>query len=93
VYIQTAGPTRRLQAEDYRRLVERRIALIESDRHIGLVERPEHKRRWSWTPWAEQERGALKHWLLDRIETHFSGSGAWPPTSPATPPHYHRPLV
>ena len=33
--------------EDYRRLVERRIALIESERFIGLVERPEHKRRWN----------------------------------------------
>jgi len=66
--------------EDYRRLVERRIALIESDRNIGLVERPEYKRRWSWTPWAEQEREALKDWLLDRIETHFSGGES------ATPP-------
>lgn len=54
---------------DYRRLVERRIALIESDRTIGLIERPEYKRRWNAEPWAEQERRALKHWLLGRLET------------------------
>jgi len=28
--------------EDYRRLVERRIELIETDRNIGLIEQPEH---------------------------------------------------
>jgi len=65
--------------EDYRRLVERRIALIESDRNIGLVERPEYKRRWSWTPWEEQERDAQRGWLLDRLEGIFSGA------SPAEP--------
>jgi hypothetical protein len=59
--------------EDYRRLVERRLALIESDRNIGLVERPEYKRRWSWTPWEDQERDALRGWLLDRLEQVFSG--------------------
>ena len=32
---------------DYRSVVERRIALIETDPTIGLVERPEYKRRWS----------------------------------------------
>ncbi len=68
---------------DYRRLVEQRIALIESDRNIALIERPEYKRRWSWTPWPEQERAALADWLLDRIETHCSGR---PSASPSTPP-------
>lgn len=55
--------------EDYRRVVEARIALIESDKYIGLIERPEYKRRWAMTPWAEQEQAALKGWLLDRLET------------------------
>ena len=54
---------------DYRRVVEARIALIESDKFIGLIERPEYKRRWATTPWAEQEQAALKGWLLDRLET------------------------
>jgi hypothetical protein len=53
---------------DYRDLVERRIALIESHRWIGLVERPEYKRRWLSMPWPDQEKSALKEWLLDRLE-------------------------
>lgn len=54
--------------EDYRNLVEQRIALIESDRYIGLIERPEYKRRWNQEPWEEQEKRALRGWLLDRLE-------------------------
>lgn len=53
---------------DYRAVVERRVALIESDAIIGLIERPEHKRRWSNVPWEEMERAALRSWLLDRLE-------------------------
>jgi hypothetical protein len=52
----------------YRELVERRIALIETDRDVGLVERPENKRRWARTPWEEQESAALREWLLERLE-------------------------
>ncbi len=55
-------------SDDYRRVVEARIALIESDKFIGLIERPEYKRRWARTPWEEQEKSALKGWLLDRLE-------------------------
>jgi len=55
--------------EDYRRLVERRIALIEQDRNVGLIERPEYKRRWNQEPWESQEQRALRGWLLDRLET------------------------
>jgi hypothetical protein len=53
---------------DYRAVVEARIALIETDKSIGLIERPEYKRRWATTPWAEQEQAALKGWLLERLE-------------------------
>jgi hypothetical protein len=55
--------------EDYRQLVGRRIALIEQDRNIGLIERPEYKRRWNQEPWEDQEQRALRGWLLDRLET------------------------
>ena len=54
--------------ESYRKLVERRIELIESERDIGLIEQPEYKRRWNIDPWEEQERRALRNWLLNRIE-------------------------
>jgi len=55
-------------SEDYKRLVESRIALIEHDTYINLIERPEYKRRWNTEPWEEQERRALRNWLLDRLE-------------------------
>lgn len=55
--------------EDYRRVVERRIALIESDRNIGLIERPEYKRRWNAPSWEELEQAALRDWLLARLES------------------------
>ena len=54
---------------DYRALVERRIELIHSDRFIGLLEKPEYKRRWNTEPWHAQEQRALRNWLLDRLES------------------------
>lgn len=59
---------------DYRAVVERRIALIESDRNIGLIERPEFKRRWNAPAWDDLEKAALRDWLLDRLEQ----PGFWP---------------
>ncbi len=46
--------------DDYRRLVERRIELIESDRNIGLIEQPEYKRRCNTEPWESQCERALR---------------------------------
>ncbi len=54
---------------DYRALVERRIALIGSHPWIGLLERPEYKRRWNQPGWDKLEQAALRGWLLDRVET------------------------
>jgi hypothetical protein len=55
-------------SESYKRLVERRVELIETDLNIGLIERPEHKRRWAAKPWDEQVKVALRGWLFDRLE-------------------------
>lgn len=52
----------------YRSLVQRRIDLIEKDRNIGLIERPEYKRRWNTPAWNELEHQALQSWLLNRME-------------------------
>jgi hypothetical protein len=52
----------------YRRVVENRIRAIEQLPAIGLVERPEFKRRWSSAAWEVQERDAIRLWLLDRCE-------------------------
>lgn len=54
--------------EDYRQVVQRRIDLIERDHNIGLIERPEYKRRWNTPAWEDVERAALRDWLLDRLE-------------------------
>ena len=61
--------------DDYRRLVERRMELIENDRNIGLIEQPEYKRRWNTEPWESQFERALKNWLLDRLESYFDFDG------------------
>ena len=61
--------------EDYRRVVQRRIELIETDKKIGLIEQPEYKRRWNTDPWNSQVESALRSWLLDRIEGFFDFDG------------------
>jgi len=66
--------------DDYRQLVARRIELIEADRDIGLIEKPEHKRRWAAKPWDDQVRAALRSWLLDRLED----PGYWPQPAAVT---------
>lgn len=52
----------------YRELVQRRLDLIADDRFIGLLERPEYKRRWAAEPWDKRVEKALRSWLLDRLE-------------------------
>ena len=61
--------------DDYRRVVEQRIKLIETDRNIGLIERPEYKRRWNIEPWEQQQEKALRNWLVDRLESYFDFDG------------------
>ena len=61
--------------DDYKRLVELRIDLIQTDRNIGLIEQPEYKRRWNTEPWESQLERALRNWLLDRLETYFDFDG------------------
>ncbi|WP_211267357.1 BREX-2 system adenine-specific DNA-methyltransferase PglX [Nonomuraea candida] len=54
--------------EAYKTMVEARIEAIERRRDLGLIERPECKRRWSAEPWEKREREALRGWMLDRCE-------------------------
>lgn len=63
---------------DYQALVQRRIEVIESNRAIGMVERPEYKRRWATEGWDAMRQKALKSWLLNRVEDRshwFDASG------------------
>ncbi|MFI5486063.1 BREX-2 system adenine-specific DNA-methyltransferase PglX [Micromonospora echinaurantiaca] len=55
-------------SDEYRTVVERRIAVIEGNRNIGLIERPECKRRWATDGWDAMQAKALRDWLLDRCE-------------------------
>jgi hypothetical protein len=60
---------------DYKRIVERRIELIENDHNIGLIEQPEYKRRWNTEPWESQLERALRERLLDHLESYFDLDG------------------
>lgn len=52
----------------YRDVVEKRIETIGRRPDIALLERPQYKRRWAAESWDDQERSALRAWLLDRCE-------------------------
>lgn len=54
--------------EHYKKVVQKRIEVIEKRRDIALIERPECKRRWAAEPWEKREQQALTAWLLDRCE-------------------------
>lgn len=61
---------------DYRALVERRIALIEEDVNVGLIEQPEHKRRWNGVDsFAGRLHGRLVALVLDRLEAEDVWAG------------------
>ena len=55
--------------QHYRKAVEKRIQIIETNRDIALIEQPEYKRRWNLPSWDELQQKALENWLLDRMET------------------------
>ncbi|MEU4691910.1 BREX-2 system adenine-specific DNA-methyltransferase PglX [Actinoplanes sp. NPDC023714] len=52
----------------YRKIVEKRIRVIETNRYLALIERPECKRRWATEGWDKMQERALRDWLLDRCE-------------------------
>ena len=59
----------------YRKLVERRLELIDSISEIGLIEDGMYKRRWNTESWDDQQQRALKNWLLDRLESYWKDEG------------------
>ncbi|SOE66880.1 hypothetical protein SAMN05414139_02927 [Burkholderia sp. D7] len=67
--------------EGYRRVVAHRIQLIEGDKSIGLIERPEFKRRWNSSRWEDLEQAALRDWLLARLEA----PALWPASADQSP--------
>ncbi|MFR9751399.1 BREX-2 system adenine-specific DNA-methyltransferase PglX [Nocardia sp. 004] len=55
--------------DSYKQTVQRRIDMIESNRAINMIERPEYKRRWKTEGWDALQEKALRSWLLDRMES------------------------
>ncbi|MCX5089887.1 BREX-2 system adenine-specific DNA-methyltransferase PglX [Streptomyces sp. NBC_00365] len=55
-------------SDAYKATVQKRIDAIESSRAIGMVERPEYKRRWATEGWDALQEKALRSWLLNRME-------------------------
>jgi len=55
--------------ETYRKVVQRRIDLIERDSTLRILEQPLYKRRWNSPSWKDMEQAALKDWLLARLES------------------------
>jgi hypothetical protein len=53
----------------YQQVVQRRLDLIASHPHIGLLEKPEHKRRWQSDPWNDVVQRGLRDWLCDQLES------------------------
>lgn len=54
--------------QDYQALVQRRLDLIATDPFIGLLERPEYKRRWQSPTFDDLLPDALRSFVLDRLE-------------------------
>ncbi|MFF0016214.1 BREX-2 system adenine-specific DNA-methyltransferase PglX [Streptomyces sp. NPDC005374] len=52
----------------YKEIVSRRIRKMEEVRAVGLIEKPEFKRRWENASWDALQEKALRSWLLDRME-------------------------
>jgi len=52
----------------YKALVEKRLAVMQSERFIKLIEKPEYKRRWLPFEWDKLEQTALQNWLLTFLE-------------------------
>ncbi|MFJ2416177.1 BREX-2 system adenine-specific DNA-methyltransferase PglX [Streptomyces brevispora] len=54
--------------EAYKDTVRRRLEAMQTSNVIGLIERPEYKRRWLTDGWDKQQQAALREWLLARME-------------------------
>ncbi|MBN8207046.1 BREX-2 system adenine-specific DNA-methyltransferase PglX [Microbacterium esteraromaticum] len=52
----------------YTELVDRRLAAIDANRSLRMLEQPEYKRRWNTPSWDDQLADAVHTALLDRLE-------------------------
>ena len=54
--------------QEYQDLIQRRTAAVASNPFLRVLERPEHKRRWSAESWDERLQDALASWLCGVLE-------------------------
>ncbi|MDA2806631.1 BREX-2 system adenine-specific DNA-methyltransferase PglX [Nocardiopsis suaedae] len=54
--------------DSYKRVIEKRIEVIESNDLIRLLERPEYKRRWKEGEWNKKLQEAIGAWILEKCE-------------------------
>ena len=50
------------------RLIEARVAIIDRNPHVRLIEKPEFKRRWTFRVYHQEAKLAAEGWLLDAVE-------------------------
>jgi hypothetical protein len=67
-YLVPADPVMARLSRAMHRLIAVRMEIIQSNRFIGLIERPEYKRRWTKRDWNEEVRDAATTALLDAVE-------------------------
>ena len=56
----------------YQRLIETRIAIIDRNKQIRLIERPEYKHRWTVPSYHDATAQALREFLVDAAERSMS---------------------
>jgi hypothetical protein len=66
--IQPAVEIPTIYSDAKRSRIERRLALLESNPSLGLIEVPEHKRKWEPTDWSQEVDLAALAWLSNRVE-------------------------
>ena len=59
----------------YRALIQKRLDAMESNPNVKLIEQPEYKRRWNSESWEDRQAGALREFLLGRLERLFDHDG------------------
>lgn len=58
-----------------RDVIARRLAVIDTNPDIALIEQPDYKRRWIPDSWEAQQELSLRDWLLARLESYFDFDG------------------
>ena len=56
-------------------MVERRLDVIQNNKHVRFIERPEYKRRWNHELCETRTKRAIHNWLLSSLEKNCQTEG------------------